>query len=167
MQSRSIRRPGQPTNASALSNVDTCRDLIRVRHYGQRSCERHQQAGHIAAPTSGATSRFSLPIRSRPHMALKKDAPIPRDVQRAGRMLRHPSRFLRNPAYQSASPPRRCYSPPDRQMAGATNSRKLCLGSKTASIYDPRSRQPLWPEPRSPIKAPRSLGKFARLFDAL
>jgi hypothetical protein len=150
MQSRSIRRPGQPTNASALSNVDTCRDLIRGGHYGQRSCERHQQAGHIAAPTSGATSRFSLPIRSRP-----------------GRMLRHPSRFLRNPAYQSASPPRRCYSPPDRQMADATNSRKLCLGSKTASIYDPRSRQPLWPEPRSTIKAPRSLGKFARLFDAL
>jgi putative transposase len=30
-----------------------------------------------------------------------------------------------------------------------------CLGSKTASIYDPRSRQPLWPELRSPIKASR------------
>jgi hypothetical protein len=60
------------------------RDLIRGGHYGQRSCEPHQQAEHMAAPTSEVTWRFSLPIRSRPHMALKKDAPI----QRAGRMLR-------------------------------------------------------------------------------
>jgi hypothetical protein len=27
-----------------------------------------------------------LPTRSRPPMALNKDAPIPRDIQRAGRM---------------------------------------------------------------------------------
>jgi len=28
------------------------RDLIRGGHYGQRSCEPHQQAEHMAAPTS-------------------------------------------------------------------------------------------------------------------
>jgi hypothetical protein len=28
------------------------RDLIRGRHYGQRSCEPHKQAEHMAAPTS-------------------------------------------------------------------------------------------------------------------
>jgi hypothetical protein len=30
------------------------RDLIRGGHYGQRSCEPHQQAEHMAAPTSDA-----------------------------------------------------------------------------------------------------------------
>jgi hypothetical protein len=28
------------------------RDLIRGGHYGQRSCEPHQQAEHMAAPTT-------------------------------------------------------------------------------------------------------------------
>ena len=28
------------------------RDLIRGGHYGQRSCEPHQQAEHMAAPTN-------------------------------------------------------------------------------------------------------------------
>jgi hypothetical protein len=28
------------------------RDLIRGEHYGQRSCEPHQKAEHMAAPTS-------------------------------------------------------------------------------------------------------------------
>jgi hypothetical protein len=27
------------------------RDLIRGEHYGQRSCEPHQKAEHMAAPT--------------------------------------------------------------------------------------------------------------------
>ena len=30
------------------------RDLIRGEHYGQRSCEPHQQAEHMAAPTNAA-----------------------------------------------------------------------------------------------------------------
>src|SRR6267142_5596038 len=30
------------------------RDLIRGGHYGQRSCEPHLQAGHMAAPTNAA-----------------------------------------------------------------------------------------------------------------
>ena len=30
------------------------RDLIRGRHYGQRSCEPHKQAEHMAAPTKVA-----------------------------------------------------------------------------------------------------------------
>jgi transposase len=37
MQSRSIRRSGQPTWAIAFSNAGFDRDLIRGRHYGQRS----------------------------------------------------------------------------------------------------------------------------------
>jgi len=46
------------------------RDLIRGGHYGQRSCEPHRKAEHMAAPTKPATWRFLLPTRSRPHMAL-------------------------------------------------------------------------------------------------
>jgi hypothetical protein len=30
------------------------RDLIREGHYGQRSCEPHQKAEHMAAPTNAA-----------------------------------------------------------------------------------------------------------------
>src|SRR6202047_4858055 len=30
------------------------RDLIRGGHYGQRSCEPHEKAGHMAAPTNAA-----------------------------------------------------------------------------------------------------------------
>src|SRR6266852_6262304 len=45
------------------------RDLIRGGHYGQRSCEPHLKAEHMAAPTKPATGRFLLPTRSRPHMA--------------------------------------------------------------------------------------------------
>jgi hypothetical protein len=46
------------------------RDLIRGRHYGQRSCEPHSKAEHMAAPTQACHVRFSLPTWSRPHMAL-------------------------------------------------------------------------------------------------
>src|SRR5262249_42948488 len=46
------------------------RDLIRGGHYGQRSCEPHSKAEHMAAPTQTCHVRFSLPTRSRPHMAL-------------------------------------------------------------------------------------------------
>src|SRR5271166_5869940 len=52
MQSRSIRRSGQPTSASASRMRAFDRDLIRGRHYGQRSCEPHKQAEHMAAPTN-------------------------------------------------------------------------------------------------------------------
>src|SRR6516165_7760493 len=45
------------------------RDLIRGKHYGQRSCEPRLKAEHMAAPTKSATRRFFLPTRSRPHMA--------------------------------------------------------------------------------------------------
>ena len=45
------------------------RDLIRGGHYGQRSCEPHSKAEHMAAPTNAALVRKALPTRSRPHMA--------------------------------------------------------------------------------------------------
>src|SRR4029450_9990411 len=74
MQSRSIRRSGQPTCASASRMRAFDRDLIRGRHYGQRSCEPHKQAEHMAAPTNLQTWRKALPTRSRPHMALSGHA---------------------------------------------------------------------------------------------
>jgi hypothetical protein len=54
MQSRSIRRSGQPTRATASRMRAFDRDLIRGGHYGQRSCEPHKQAEHMAKPTSKA-----------------------------------------------------------------------------------------------------------------
>jgi hypothetical protein len=35
------------------------RDLIRGGHYGQRSCEPHQKAEHMAAPTNAANREES------------------------------------------------------------------------------------------------------------
>jgi hypothetical protein len=37
------------------------RDLIRGGHYGQRSCEPHLQAEHMAAPTNAAKREESIP----------------------------------------------------------------------------------------------------------
>ena len=36
------------------------RDLIRGGHYGQRSCEPHQQAEHMVAPTNAASVKKVL-----------------------------------------------------------------------------------------------------------
>ena len=36
------------------------RDLIRGGHYGQRSCEPHLKAEHMAAPTNSANVKISL-----------------------------------------------------------------------------------------------------------
>src|SRR5437588_9502170 len=36
------------------------RDLIRGGHYGQRSCEPHQKAEHMAAPTNAAFVKKAL-----------------------------------------------------------------------------------------------------------
>jgi predicted nucleic acid-binding protein len=55
MQSRSIRRSGQPIVPVHRRMRAFDRDLIRGGHYGQRSCEPRQQAEHIAAPTNAAT----------------------------------------------------------------------------------------------------------------
>jgi hypothetical protein len=44
-------------------------DPIREKHYGQRLCAPHKQAGHMTAPTNAAaTSKKFLPIKRRPHM---------------------------------------------------------------------------------------------------
>ena len=56
MQSRSIRRSGQPTCAIASSN-----DLIRGGHYGPRSCEPHLQAEHMAALTQACVRVLANP----------------------------------------------------------------------------------------------------------
>ena len=52
MQSRSIRRSGQPPTHCRMRGVD--RDLIRGGHYGQRSCEPRLKAEHMGAPTNAA-----------------------------------------------------------------------------------------------------------------
>src|SRR6202790_1302720 len=39
------------------------RDLIRGGHYGQRSCEPHQQAEHMAAPTNAALVKKESPCQ--------------------------------------------------------------------------------------------------------
>jgi len=36
------------------------RDLIRGEHYGQRSCEPHPKAEHMAAPTNAANVKKAL-----------------------------------------------------------------------------------------------------------
>jgi hypothetical protein len=36
------------------------RDLIRGRHYGQRSCQPHKQAEHMAAPTNAANVKITV-----------------------------------------------------------------------------------------------------------
>ncbi len=36
------------------------RDLIRGEHYGQRSCEPHSKAEHMAAPTNAALVKKTL-----------------------------------------------------------------------------------------------------------
>jgi hypothetical protein len=36
------------------------RDLIRGEHYGQRSCEPHAKAEHMAAPTNAACVKKTL-----------------------------------------------------------------------------------------------------------
>ena len=36
------------------------RDLIRGGHYGQRSCEPHPKAAHMAAPTNAANVKKAL-----------------------------------------------------------------------------------------------------------
>ena len=36
------------------------RDLIRGEHYGQRSCEPHSKAEHMAAPTNAAFVKKTL-----------------------------------------------------------------------------------------------------------
>src|SRR5262245_16708918 len=60
MQSRSIRRSGQPTCASASRLRAFDRDLIRGRHYGQRPCVPREQAEHMAAPTQPANVKKTL-----------------------------------------------------------------------------------------------------------
>jgi hypothetical protein len=48
MQIRSIRRSGKPISATASRMRAFDRDLIRGGHYGQRPCEPHTKAAHMA-----------------------------------------------------------------------------------------------------------------------
>ena len=55
------------------------RDLIRGGHYGQRSCEPHQQAEHMAAPTNAAFVKKVL-ANSEPSLPADSCFWYPRDV---------------------------------------------------------------------------------------
>ena len=60
-QSRSIRRSGQPTCAKAFLNARCWSGPDpRGGHYGQRSCEPHLKAEHMAAPTNAANVKKAL-----------------------------------------------------------------------------------------------------------
>src|SRR5882757_2849610 len=53
------------------------RDLIRGGHYGQRSCEPHLQAEHMAAPTNAAKREESSCQLGAVHTWHKADLPAP------------------------------------------------------------------------------------------
>jgi len=69
MQIRSIRRSGKPTSATASRMRAFDRDLIREGHYGQRSCEPHTKAVHMAAPTRLRRAKSSCQQGAVPHRA--------------------------------------------------------------------------------------------------
>src|SRR5215470_13464994 len=60
MRSRSIRRSDNPHGPEHCRMRAFDRDLIRGGHYGQRSCEPHQKAEHMAAPTTAARVKKTL-----------------------------------------------------------------------------------------------------------
>jgi hypothetical protein len=47
-----------PSHCYRMRGFD--RDLIRGGHYGQRSCEPHLKAEHMAAPTHAANAKKAL-----------------------------------------------------------------------------------------------------------
>src|SRR6202035_5971166 len=53
------------------------RDLIRGGHYGQRSCEPHQKAEHMAAPTNAAKREESSCQPGAVHTGHETDMPTP------------------------------------------------------------------------------------------
>jgi hypothetical protein len=52
------------------------RDLIRGGHYGQRSCEPHQKAEHMAAPTTAAYVKKTLANPGAVHTWPKAEATL-------------------------------------------------------------------------------------------
>jgi hypothetical protein len=60
MQSRRSGDQDNPLVPTHLRMRPFERDLIRGEHYGQRSCEPHKQAEHMAAPTSDAHVKILL-----------------------------------------------------------------------------------------------------------
>src|SRR5436190_24373482 len=67
------------------------RDLIRGGHYGQRSCEPHSKAEHMAAPTNAANVKKALanpepsthgPKATKPGPDLKYENGVPNVVNR-------------------------------------------------------------------------------------
>jgi hypothetical protein len=53
------------------------RDLIRGGHYGQRSCEPHQKAEHMAAPTNAAKREKALANTEPSTHGTKLTKPLP------------------------------------------------------------------------------------------
>src|SRR6187455_1892565 len=93
------------------------RDLIRGGHYGQRSCEPHPKAEHMAAPTNAANVKKALansepsthgPTRTSRHVrffaASGAKADISRECERSRLMSTRPNlhRGGRTPVYARA-----------------------------------------------------------------
>jgi hypothetical protein len=69
----------------------------------------HRANEHMAAPTNAATSRFSLPTRSRPHMAHRNRNPCPtgcRDQGKSGLVVLTVNFVARDPSATSGRPGR-------------------------------------------------------------
>src|SRR3977135_3960636 len=75
MQSRSIRRSGQPTCASASRMRAFDRDLIRGGHYGQRSCETAPTGRTHGCTDQQRDVKISLANSGAVHAWHKSDAP--------------------------------------------------------------------------------------------
>jgi hypothetical protein len=94
-----IRRPILEVS---VANPLCCGDLLKLgidSAYGEAFIRSPTAMGYMGSPNlrgylSLGSNIFSISLAAvkyckevRPHLALKKDAPIPRDVQRAGRVL--------------------------------------------------------------------------------
>ena len=71
------------------------RDLIRGGHYGQRSCEPHQQAEHMAAPTNAALVKKVL-ANSEPSGRLRECERFNSIITKRARTQKYANEYHRN-----------------------------------------------------------------------
>jgi hypothetical protein len=128
------------------------RDLIRGGHYGQRSCEPHQQAEHMAAPTNAAFVKKVLANSGRALQVENDDLEklvlrfCIRPIDGAFELLAIMD--IRARSISFATRPRRPDGPPDHERAGETFSpsplsdSQTSAGKPTVAFGISSSRQP-------------------------
>jgi hypothetical protein len=124
------------------------RDLIRGGHYGQRSCEPHQQAEHMAAPTNAAFVKKVLansePSTHGPSVWTGRALQVENDdleklvlrfcirpIDGAFELLAIMD--IRARSISFATRPRRPEGPPDHERAGETFSPSPLSDSQTSA----------------------------------